>query len=215
MKIKKLGHCCMQIDHKGKRILTDPGAYAEGYEDVKDVDIILITHEHGDHLHTSSLELVKKNNPNAIIVTNNGVGIILSEMKVDFKILTDGNSEVFNELLFEAFGTQHEEIYKEIGQVENTGYFIDNYLFYPGDAFTVIDKPVPLLALPVEGPWMKISEAIEYALAQKPKVCFPVHDGRLRPDRIGANHKVPSVVLPKHGIEFVKLLEMEEHDFGD
>ena len=213
MKIKKLGHCFLQIEHKGKRILTDPGAYSEGYEDVKNVDIILITHEHLDHIHIPALEIICKNNPDAKIITNKGVGAILEEKKINFHLLAGGDSENIKEIMFEAVGTKHQEIYKEIGQVENTGYLIDEKLFYPGDAFTLINKPVDILALPVEAPWMKISEAIEYALAIKPKVCFPVHDGRLRQDRIGLNHMIPSKVLPSEGIEFVKLGEMEEYEF--
>jgi len=27
MKITKLGHCCLLIETKGKRVLTDPGSY--------------------------------------------------------------------------------------------------------------------------------------------------------------------------------------------
>lgn len=213
MKIKKLGHCALLIEHEGKRILTDPGAYAEGYEDVKNIDIVLITHEHGDHLHIPALETVLQNNPDAQVITNNGVGSILKEKRVDFDVLTNGMSASIQNILFEAFGTEHEEIYKDFGLVENTGYLIANRLFYPGDAFTNPGKPVEILALPVEAPWMKIKEAVEYALAIKPKSAFPVHDGRLRPDRIGANHKVPQKALADAGISFVILKEMDEHDF--
>lgn len=60
--------------------------------------------------------------------------------------------------------------------MENTGYFIDEKLFYPGDAFTDPGRPIDVLALPVAGPWVKISESVDYALALKPRTVFPVHD---------------------------------------
>ena len=60
-----------------------------------------------------------------------------------------------------------------------------------------------VLALPVAGPWMKISEAVDYALAVKPRLAFPVHDGV----RIPTNHLVPERILGANGIEFVKLEE--------
>src|SRR4051812_27786091 len=56
MKIKKLGHCCLVIETKGIRIMTDPGNYSTLQADEKNIDIILITHEHTDHLHIESLK---------------------------------------------------------------------------------------------------------------------------------------------------------------
>ncbi|MFO0718931.1 MAG: MBL fold metallo-hydrolase [Candidatus Paceibacterota bacterium] len=115
-----------------------------------------------------------------------------------------------NGVTIEAFDGKHEEIFLEIGQVQNTGYFIDNTLFYPGDSFHNPEKPVDILALPVAGPWCKISDAIRYALAVKPKKAFPVHDGILQKDRIGSSHKVPEKVLAENGIEFVIMNEGDE-----
>jgi len=70
---------------------------------------------------------------------------------------------------------------------------------------------VEILALPVAGPWMKISEAIDYALEIKPKVVFPVHDGALK--ILGPAHRVPSTILPEHGIKFVIIEEGKEVSF--
>jgi len=84
--------------------------------------------------------------------------------------------------------------------MQNTGFMIDKDLFYPGDALFNPERTVSVLALPVAGPWIKISEAIDYALAVKPKVCFPVHDGML--SIFGGFHAIPQEVLPQHGIDF-------------
>lgn len=214
MKVTKIGHCCLLIEHEGKRILTDPGAFTRGQEDVADIDIVLITHEHADHLHVDSLKTVMGNNPDAIIVTNESVGNILEDNGISFTAITDGEKETVNNILLEAFGTKHAEIYRDYGQVENTGYLIANKLFYPGDAFTDPDKSVDILALPVEGPWMALKEAIDYALTIKPKSCFPVHDGRLQEDRIGSSHGVVKMALEKSDISFVALKEGDSHDFS-
>ena len=58
MKIKKIGHCCLIIEENGKRIMTDPGFWTmEEQIKEKNIDLIIITHEHNDHIHFESLSL--------------------------------------------------------------------------------------------------------------------------------------------------------------
>jgi L-ascorbate metabolism protein UlaG (beta-lactamase superfamily) len=213
MKITKLGHCCLLIETKGKRILTDPGAWSDAQNQVRDIDLILITHEHQDHLHIDSLIQVIANNPTANIITNTAVGKILSEKGIAFEILEEGNTTTFESIALEAFGARHEEIYGELGQVQNTGYFIDETLFYPGDALTNPQKPVDILALPIVAPWLTFKQAMEYAIEVKPKVCFPVHDGMLQLDKPGPIYRMPPQILEPHGIAFIPLLQGETKAF--
>lgn len=213
MKIKKIGHCCLLISLDKLTILTDPGNFSVGQNEITGIDIILITHEHSDHLHIDSLKEVLKNNPAAKIITNTGVGKLLESAGIAYEILDGRTDKEIAGILLESFDGKHEEIYKEIGQVQNTGYFIDKKLFYPGDAFTNPGKPVDILALPVAGPWCKTPDAISYALKIKPRIAFPVHDGMLQPDKIGASHKIPSIVLQENGIEFVIINDGEEKEF--
>lgn len=188
MKITKLGHCCMFIETGSLNILTDPGDYTTAQDNINGIDIVLITHEHKDHLHVESLKKVLKNNPSAKVITNNSVKKILDKENIDAELLTNGMRKEIKGLIIEGFGEKHEDIYKEIVPVENTGYFINDF-YYPGDAFTIPDKKVKVLALPVAGPWVKVSESIEYGLAINPEIAFPVHDGMLIEGRKGnVNH---------------------------
>lgn len=61
MKITKYAQSCFLLETEGKRILVDPGyiQYNESYLDDEwnNIDVILITHKHGDHCHE---EAVKK-----------------------------------------------------------------------------------------------------------------------------------------------------------
>ena len=206
MKIKKLGHCCLVIEENSKRIMTDPGFFTvEGQMKEVNIDLILITHEHGDHLHIESLKKVLENNPRALIITNSGVGKILDKEGIKYEILPDKNSKEFFGIELEAHDCRHEEVFEEIGQVKNTGYFIGKRLFYPGDSFYNPGKPVEILTLPVAGPWSRVRDFMRYALDVKPKVCFPVHDGMLTTFSNTA-YFVPEMVLPKFNIEF-KVLE--------
>jgi L-ascorbate metabolism protein UlaG (beta-lactamase superfamily) len=213
MNITKLGHCCLLIEIAGKRVLTDPGAWSTLQNDVRDIDLILITHEHTDHLHIESLEQVLKNNPQAKIVTNSSVGKLLAAKSIPFEVLEDGRQATVCEISLEAFGTAHAEIFAELGQVQNTGFFINDILFYPGDAFTLPGKPVDVLALPIVGPWTSFKQAMNYAIQIHPRVCFPVHDGMLISDRPGPTYRLPPQILAAHGIEFVVIGVGETKEF--
>jgi|SRR3989344_1902059 len=214
MKITKVGHCCLIIEVGNLRILTDPGNYSTGQVDVKNIDVILITHEHADHLHLESLKKVLENNPNAKIITNQGVGALLDDAKIKYQIIGHGQRVIFKNILIEGFGKEHAIIYPTWKMVENTGYFINNEFFYPGDAFYKLARPVDILALPVAGPWLKISEAIDYVLSIRPRISFPVHDGMLQKDKIGAAHRIPEKILKDNDIDFVIINEGETKEFN-
>lgn len=225
VKITKLGHCCLVVEVKSSglrppplekeervvRIMTDPGAYSTLQNGEKNIDYIFITHEHQDHCHLESLKKVLSNNKYARIITNGGVGKLLDEQKIQYELLEHGGVKDFSGISVEGQGEKHASIYQDFGQVQNTGYLFANRFFYPGDAFYNPGKPIEILALPVAGPWMKISEAIDYAKLLKPKVYFPVHDGMLKFNQ--PTRAVPQKFLTPLGIEFVDILEGATREF--
>ena len=213
MKITKFGYCCLLIEEKGLRILTDPGSFSTIDNELRDIDIILITHEHTDHYHVPALKKLVENNPGVKVITNIAVSELIEKenIPVNFLAIKNGQKLEFGNLKLEAIEGEHAEMYKTLKRVLNTGFFIDDKLFYPGDAFYNPGKYVEILALPVAGPWMKLSEAIDYALEIKPKFCFPVHEGILKTP--GSVHKIPSDVLNNKGINFIILEEWKEKEF--
>ena len=214
--ITKIGHCCLLIKTTAPHpltILTDPGCFSVNQNTITGIDLILITHEHGDHLHVDSLKQVLANNPQAKVITNSAVGKQLDEQGIAYTLLEGTSATEISGVSIAAHDAKHVEIFEDFGQVQNTGYFIADTLFYPGDAYCIPGKPVEVLALPVGGPWCKVLDAIRYALAVKPKKAFPVHDGQLQPDRIGGNHRVPNEILTKNGIEFVAMTDGDTKEF--
>lgn len=210
MKITKLGHCCLLIETKGKRILTDPGSYTvEAHSKIENIDYVLFTHEHQDHYHVESLKILLQKNPKVIIYSNTSVSELLEKESITHTRVAHGENISLGDVSVTGVGEKHAMMHKSIQLSSNLGFFIDERLWYPGDAFTNPERKVDILALPVSGPWMKISEAIDYALELKPKIVFPVHDGT----RFGSAHTLPARILPSAGINFVPMVEGDAKEF--
>lgn len=213
MKITKFGQCCLLVEIAGKRILTDPGRFTVAQNQLQNIDLVLITHEHTDHLHSESITEIVKNNPGVKIVTNRSVGKILHNLGISYQALEGDATDEIAGVAIEAFDGKHAEIFAEFGQVQNTGYFIAKQLFCPGDAYIEPGKEVEVLALPVAGPWCKSAEAIAYALRVKPRKAFPVHDWLLNEGGITLTHALFETQLNTRDIEFVRLGNGETKEF--
>jgi L-ascorbate metabolism protein UlaG (beta-lactamase superfamily) len=214
MNITKLGHCCLVLENNGKKILTDPGTFTtEPVKDAIGIDVILITHQHADHFHIESIETVLKNNPGAVVVGNSAVAKLLAEKSIACTVVGDAQSATAAGVLIEGYGKDHAPIYGTMGLVENTGYFVDGKFYFPGDSFYNPKKPVDVLALPTAGPWMKISEAIDFAKALKPRMAFPVHDGMIIPQFGGFTASMLQNFFKDGGTEFVALGAGESRKF--
>ena len=205
MKITKYGHCCMLVEIDGARILFDPGMFTNSQNGAQNVDIVLITHDHADHYHAESLKAILKNNPSAQVFTNKTMGATLDKEGIKYEVLAHGDSKTAKDILIEGFGKQHAVIYGNMppADYENTGYFLQNKFFFPGDALFNPGKPVEVLALPVVAPWMKFAEAVDYAKAINPKISFPVHDAIMSFHDFF--HGMMQQILKSNGVEFKPL----------
>lgn len=214
MKITKYGHCCLLIEENGVRVLTDPGSYTTTQNQIMNIDVVLITHEHADHLHIGSVKEILKNNPEVLIVTNTSVNELLKKENIlNTKIVEDGESFEYKGIKLSGYGNTHALIHEEWAKVQNTGYMIGERLYYPADAFHNPKVPIEILALPVAGPWMKISDAIDFAIEINPKKYFAVHDGGLNEYGLSPTNRVIPKILADHNISFIPLEIGKETEF--
>ncbi|MBP6921352.1 MBL fold metallo-hydrolase [Candidatus Gracilibacteria bacterium] len=210
MKITKLGHCCLLIETRGKRLLTDPGCFTtDAHSSLENIDAILFTHEHADHYHLDSLKILLENNPKVTIFANTSVAELLDKENIKHTTIQDGQTVDFCGIILTGYGVQHESQHSTWPLSSNTGFFIDDELFYPGDALTDPQRPINILALPVAGGWVATHEFIDYALKLKPRIAFPVHDHI----RFMSSHMLPAKILPENGIEFIPMKEGDSHEF--
>jgi L-ascorbate metabolism protein UlaG (beta-lactamase superfamily) len=211
------------LEHSGKKILTDPGSFTtEPVKAVAGINIILITHEHTDHYHIESIAAVLKNNPGAVVVSNGAVAKLLAGKNISCTVVGDAQSTTIGAangapagsgILIEGFGKDHAVIYGTAGACENTGYLVAGKFYFPGDSFHDPKRPIDVLALPVAGPWMKVSDAIDFAKLVKPRVAFGVHDGMIIPGFGGFAAKMLQNFLKPDGIEYVALGAGEGKEF--
>jgi L-ascorbate metabolism protein UlaG (beta-lactamase superfamily) len=214
MTITKYGHSCLLVEIDGTFILTDPGKW-NSMPTAKPIDAILITHEHADHCDIEQIKSIQKENPDVTIITHAAVGKLLEDVGITYTNLEPGNTTEIKGVSIESFGGDHAIVYGTVSPCRNTGYLIDGKLFAPGDALHDIPgKQIEVLALPCGGPWMRLSEAIDYAKQLNPKVVFPIHDAIYT--EVYRSDLIPRIVggnLESAGITFIDMAAGATHTF--
>jgi len=190
MEITHYGHACVHVeipdgDGNSRRILFDPGSYSQGFEEVRDLDLILITHPHPDHLDMGRLPLLLLDNPEAAVVVGRQSAAVLAEagqldaLKPRIQVVAPGDALPVCGLGVQVVGGRHACIHPELPSSENLGFIVNDVLLHPGDGFDEIDRQIDVLLLPIGGPWMKIGEGIDYVRAVAPNVAIPIHQAGL------------------------------------
>lgn len=177
MKLTKYEHACFTIEDNDEVIVVDPGNYSTDFIAPSNVVAIVITHEHADHFDHDHVAAIINENPNAIIISNESVTSRVEVFKSQTVSARD-TIEIGNFRL-EFFGGKHALIHDTIPTIDNLGVFINETVYYPGDSFALINKPIDVLALPVGAPWLKIGEVIDFLATTKPLLAFPTHDAVL------------------------------------
>ncbi|MCX4585028.1 MBL fold metallo-hydrolase [Streptomyces sp. NBC_01481] len=179
MRLTKKTHACIRLEKDGQTLVIDPGTFSE--EDAAiGADVILVTHEHLDHFNEDRLRAAMEANPGAGIWTLRSVAEKISAA-FPGRVHTVGHGDTFTAAGFDVqvHGELHAVIHPDIPRITNVGYLVDGSVFHPGDALTVPDHPVETLLLPVQAPWSKISEVIDYVREVKPRRAIDVHDALL------------------------------------
>src|SRR4051812_20211773 len=68
VKLTHLGHACLLVE-TGARLLVDPGTMSD-FAGVRDLDAVLVTHQHRDHLDVTRLAALLAANPGASLVVD-------------------------------------------------------------------------------------------------------------------------------------------------
>jgi L-ascorbate metabolism protein UlaG (beta-lactamase superfamily) len=179
MELTKKRHACVRLVKDGHTLVIDPGGFTE-QDAAVGADVILVTHEHADHFDEDRLRAGLDDNPAAELWAPASVADQLSAA-FPGRVHTVGHGDAFTVAGFDVqvHGELHAVIHPDIPRIANVGFLVDGSVFHPGDALTVPNHPVDTLLLPVQAPWSKISEVIDYVREVKPQRCIDVHDALL------------------------------------
>lgn len=200
MKISKYIHSCLLVEEQNKTILIDPGIYSynEKALDINlltQLDFILITHEHADHMHIPFIKALSTKFPKVQIVSNASVANILAKEKIIST--TESNNYIKLEKV------PHEKMFMGVVP-ENSFATCFERLSHPGDSLT-FKTCSEILALPITAPWGSTTWAVEKALEVKPKVIIPIHDWQWRDEARENMYMRLEEYFEKNGIIFKKI----------
>jgi L-ascorbate metabolism protein UlaG (beta-lactamase superfamily) len=180
LQIVHYGHSCVLIDTGSGRLLFDPGINSQ-FEDVTDLDAILITHQHFDHLDTERLPALVKNNPRAtLFVDPASAEQEIAKLALTATTARPGDTLEIAGAVVNVVGGEHAVIYPDFPVPPNVGYVVDHGAFYhPGDSLFVPEQKIDVLGLPFGAPWLKTREAVDFQRTIAPRVSVAIHDAYL------------------------------------
>lgn len=178
MLVTRFGHAALLVETADARVLVDPGMFSpDDAFGLEDLDSIIVTHQHHDHLDPQRIDRLLDRNRDAVLLCDPQTA---EQMGRPWRPHREGEVTQIGSLTIDAVGAEHAEITPAIPRVANVGVLISEAngqtLFHPGDSYATTPPGVDILALPLSAPWAKVAETIAFVQAVRPRTIFPVHD---------------------------------------
>jgi L-ascorbate metabolism protein UlaG (beta-lactamase superfamily) len=191
LEITFIGHGTLMFTFGGKVIHVDPWSNMADYAKLPKANIILLTHDHGDHLDLKALDTLRTEKTTVVLTETCAKrvkgGVVMSNG--DVKTIQGLKIEAvpaYNIVHMRSQGNPFHP--KDIGN----GYVIifgDKRVYVAGDTENVPEmkglKEIDIAFLPMELPYTMTPEmAADAAKAFKPKVLYPYHYGKTDTSKI-------------------------------
>jgi L-ascorbate metabolism protein UlaG (beta-lactamase superfamily) len=185
MRVTHFGHSCLLVETGRSRILLDPGTYSHGFEELEDLDAVLITHAHPDHVDVERLPSLLDGNDGALLHAEPATAASLTESGLDARPLHPGDRVTVAGTTVSPVGGRHALIHADVARIGNVGLLLsaegEPTLFHPGDSYETTPGGVDVLALPLNAPWAASKEMIDFVRAVGAPTGFAIHDALLSP----------------------------------
>ncbi len=186
LEITFIGHGTLMLKFAGKTIQVDPWSQLADYSLLPDPDLVLITHEHGDHLDINALKACRKEKTEVVLTE------LCSRNVSGGKVMHNGDIEEIKGITVEAvpaYNINHKtpqgRPYHPKG--DGNGYvlsFADNSfkVYIAGDTENIPEmaelKDIDIAFLPMNLPYtMTPQMTAEAALSFHPRFLYPYHYG--------------------------------------
>jgi sugar lactone lactonase YvrE/L-ascorbate metabolism protein UlaG (beta-lactamase superfamily) len=190
LKITFIGHATLMFTFGSKTIHVDPVSREADYTDMPKADLILVTHEHGDHLDTNAIKMLRKE----------GTQIVLTKActeKIEGIVMSNGDVKTVDGLKIEAVPAYNIVHERSAGNPfhpkgRGNGYIItfgDKRVYIAGDTENTPEmkqlKNIDIAFLPMNLPYTMTPEMVaDAAKAFKPKILYPYHYSQTDPNKL-------------------------------
>lgn len=185
LEVTFIGHGTLMFTFSGKIIHVDPWTRAADYSKMPKADIILLTHEHRDHLDLKALDLIRTEKTQVVLTekcANRVEGGI---------VMNNGNVKTVGGLRIEAVPAYNIVHMRSEGapfhpKGVGNGYVItfgDKRIYVAGDTENTPEmkklKDIDIAFLPMNLPYTMTPEMVaDASKAFRPKILYPYHYGK-------------------------------------
>ncbi len=191
LEITFIGHGTLMFAWGGKIIHVDPLSRLTDYSTMPKADIVLITHEHRDHLDVEAVEAIRKN-ATEVIMTQ-----ACAEKVAGAIVMSNGDTRAVQGVKIEAVPAYNIVHKRDSGEPyhpkgSGNGYIVtlgQTRIYIAGDTENIPEmkalKTVDIAFLPMNLPYtMTPQMTADAARAFKPAVLYPYHYGKTNVDEL-------------------------------
>ncbi|HET6488441.1 MAG TPA: MBL fold metallo-hydrolase [Syntrophales bacterium] len=193
LEITFIGHGTLMFTYGGKVVHVDPWSQLADYGKLPKADLVLITHEHRDHLDLKALDAIRKKE--TVIVTT---GIVAKQVK-DALVMKNGDVMASQGFTIEAVAAYNLVHMRSPGtpyhpKGDGNGYivtFADRRVYIAGDSENIPEmkslRNIDVAFLPMNLPYTMTPEMVaDAAKSFRPAILYPYHFGETDTQKLAA-----------------------------
>jgi L-ascorbate metabolism protein UlaG (beta-lactamase superfamily) len=184
LEITFIGHGSLLMTFAGKTIYVDPFSKLADYAKLPKADLIVVTHEHPDHLDVGAIDSVRTRDTKIVLAGS------VSDKLSGSTVMRNGDVQKIMCITVEAVPAYNLVHKRDNGQFyhpkgQGNGYVLtlgDKRVYIAGDTENTPEmkglRNIDIAFLPMNLPYTMTSEMVaDAALAFRPKVLYPYHFG--------------------------------------